>query len=131
MDPVTMGLLAGAGVGLLKGGVLDKNKEKRQRKQEAEIARYSPWTGMQAQRVQEADPLGSAMQGAMGGAMLGQGLGGMGGGGAAAAAPAGGAAATSDPGVAASLTGGQSQMGQTAPGVDPAMAQKYPWLAMR
>lgn len=75
MDPITIGLLAGAGVGLLKGGVLDRQKEQRQRKQEAEIQRWSPWTGMQAQRVQEADPLGAAMQGGMTGAMVGNAMG--------------------------------------------------------
>lgn len=74
MDPITMGLLGGSALGLVKGGILDADKEKRQRKQEAEIARYSPWTGMKAQAVQSADPLGSAMQGATTGGMLGSGI---------------------------------------------------------
>ena len=87
MDPITIGLLAGAGLGLVKGELIDRPKEKRQRKQEAEIARYSPWGGMQAQRVQEADPFGSMMQGGMAGGMMGSQFGG--GGGSAGAAGAG------------------------------------------
>lgn len=94
MDPITIGLLAGAGLGLGKG-MLDQEKEKRQRKQEAQIAAYSPWTGMGATRPQEADTMGAVMQGGMTGAMMGQMMG-AGGGSAgatgASAAPGGMAA---------------------------------------
>lgn len=124
MDPITIGLLAGAGMGLVKGGVLDAQKEKRQRKRDAELARFSPWTGMGPMGIQEADPLGSTMQGAMGGAMLGQGIGAASGaGGATAAGGAEGAAlTTADPAMQASLTGGQSSM--AAPGTFDAYMQQ-------
>jgi hypothetical protein len=59
-------LAIGAGAGVLKSEIVDRPKEARQRKLAAETARYSPWTGMQPQGVQEADPLGSAL--AFGGA---------------------------------------------------------------
>jgi len=47
--------------GLAKGMTVDKAKEERQRKLAAETQRLSPWTGMQAGPIQEADPLGSAI----------------------------------------------------------------------
>ncbi len=94
MDPITIGLLAGAGLGLVKGGIIDAEKEKKNRQMEAEIARYSPWGGMQAQRVQQADPFGSMMQGGMAGAMMGNAMGGSSAaGGSAGAAGAGGSSA--------------------------------------
>lgn len=74
MDPITIGLLAGGGLGLGKG-LLDQQREKKDRAAQAEIARWSPWTGMQAQPVQRADMLGSVMQGGTSGAMMGQGVG--------------------------------------------------------
>lgn len=63
-----------AGLGLVKGLTVDKAKENRQRQLAAETQRYSPWTGMQAQAIQNADPLGSAMQGGFTGFSLGQGM---------------------------------------------------------
>jgi hypothetical protein len=59
-------LAIGAGAGVLKSEVVDRPKEHRQRALQAATARYSPWTGLQPQAVQEADPLGSAL--AFGGA---------------------------------------------------------------
>lgn len=70
MGPLALAAI-GAGVGLLKSNA-DRQRADRQRAVEAEVARYSPWTGFAPQRVQEADPLGSIMQGGMTGAMLGQ-----------------------------------------------------------
>lgn len=64
----------GAGLGLLKSLAIDAPKEARQRKVAAATQRYSPWTGLQAQPVQEADPFGSALQFGATGAMLGQGI---------------------------------------------------------
>ena len=71
---LTMGLTTAMGVGK---GLSDSSKANRQRKLAAETTRYSPWTGMQAQPVQEADILGSTMQGAMTGGALGQGMAGL------------------------------------------------------
>jgi hypothetical protein len=69
-----MWLGIGAGVGLLKSQIVDRPKEERQRKLAAETQRYSPWTGLQAQQVQEADPLGNAMQFGVNSGMMGQGI---------------------------------------------------------
>jgi hypothetical protein len=68
--PITA-LAIGAGVGLLKGATVDQAREDRQRKLAGTTQRYSPWTGLAAQPVQEADPLGSAMQFGAAGAQLG------------------------------------------------------------
>ena len=61
-----------AAAGLVKGLTVDKEREDRQRKLAAETQRYSPWTHMQANPIQEADPLGSAIGFGTTGAMLGQ-----------------------------------------------------------
>lgn len=61
----------GAGAGLLKSEFIDKPKEKRQRKLAAETQRLSPWTGMEAGPVEEANPFGSALQYGTTGAMMG------------------------------------------------------------
>lgn len=65
------GALAGAIIGLGKG-YMDSKKEDKDRKIQAETTRYSPWTHMQAAAPQRADFLGSAMQGGMTGAAMGQ-----------------------------------------------------------
>jgi len=64
----------GAGVGLLKSEFVDRPRADRERRREGQIAQWSPWTGMQPNRVSEADPMGLMMQGGMTGAMLGQGM---------------------------------------------------------
>jgi hypothetical protein len=69
--PITA-LAIGAGVGLLKSQTVDKDKEKRQRALAAETQRYSPWTGLHADPIQQADPFGSALQFGATGAALGQ-----------------------------------------------------------
>ena len=71
MDPLTLALIGG-GAGLLKSELIDRPKEERQRKQAAITARWSPWTGMAPGPIQEADPFGSALQGGLAGAMIGQ-----------------------------------------------------------
>jgi len=71
MDPITIGLLAGAGLGFLKGqGDVENAKEARKR--EAEIARWSPWTGLAPQRVEPGNVMYSAMQGGLTGAQFGK-----------------------------------------------------------
>lgn len=72
MDPMTIGLLGGAGLGLAKSELVDKPQAAKARHIAAVTAQYSPWTGMQAQPIQEANPFGSAMQGGSAGAMMGQ-----------------------------------------------------------
>jgi len=60
-------------VGARKGEE-DKGREKKQRLLNSEITRYSPWTDIGQEAVQAADPTGSMMQGAISGAMMGQGM---------------------------------------------------------
>jgi hypothetical protein len=69
MDPITIGLLAGLGKSML----VDQPKEQRQRKLASQTQLYSPWTGLKAQPVQDADTFGSALQGVTAGAMYKQG----------------------------------------------------------
>jgi hypothetical protein len=71
MDPITLGLLLGAGGGLLKNFLVDKPKEERQRKLSAAQTRYSPWTGIAGGNVEEANPLGDALAYGSTGAQLG------------------------------------------------------------
>ena len=85
MDPITLAMIGG-GLGVGKY-FMDKDKEGKQRALAAETARWSPWTGMQAQMPQQADLAGPVMQGALTGAMMGQYMGG----GEAAAGTAGAA----------------------------------------
>ena len=73
MDPITIGLLAGSALGFLRGEE-GKRNEKAERKYNAQVIRYSPWTGMRPDPVQRADATGTMMQGALSGAMLGQGI---------------------------------------------------------
>ena len=71
MDPLTMAAILG-GTGLLKSIGPDKWKEDRQRKLAADTQRYSPWTGLAANEIKEADPFGSTVQGALSGFSMGQ-----------------------------------------------------------
>lgn len=71
MDPLTLALIMG-GVGLTKSFLVDQPKENRQRQLAAETQRYSPWTGLQAGPIQEADPFGSTLQGGAQGFAMGQ-----------------------------------------------------------
>jgi hypothetical protein len=70
MDPVTIGVMAG--LGLAKSELIDRPKEEEQRRRAAITARWSPWTGMAPGGIQTADPLGSAMEAGLTGAMLSQ-----------------------------------------------------------
>ena len=78
MEPMTVLALAsaiGAGLGAMQAGE-EKKAAKRARKQEAEIAKWSPWTGVAPQRVQEGPgTMGRAIQGGLSGAMFGSMLG--------------------------------------------------------
>lgn len=70
MDPITLAILLG-GAGLVKEATLGADKERRDRTLAAETQRYSPWTGLKAGGIKEADPFGSALQGGFGGFALG------------------------------------------------------------
>lgn len=71
MDPITLGLIIGGGLGFAKGqGDIESAREARKR--EAEIARWSPWTGLAPQRIDQPNVLGSAMQGALAGGQFGK-----------------------------------------------------------
>ena len=67
---MTIGVMAG--LGLAKSELIDRPREERQRRQAAITARWSPWTGMAPGGIQEADPLGTAMESGLTGAMLSQ-----------------------------------------------------------
>lgn len=67
--PILMAV--GAGLGAAKYEQ-DRRNADRQRQSESTIAAYSPWTGMQAQRVNDPDFMASTLQGASTGASLGQ-----------------------------------------------------------
>ena len=114
-------IVGGAAAGLLKSELVDKQKDARNRRMQAEIARYSPWSGMQADvsGLNKADPLGTAMQGGMAGAMLGQSMGG----GEAAAAGEGSAGAVGATQSTAAPAGGGYMGGQ----YQNYMQSKYPW----
>lgn len=68
--PLWIGLGA-AGAGLIKAETVDVPKAQRQRALAAATQRYSPWTGLKANQVQEADPFGSALQYGATGATMG------------------------------------------------------------
>jgi len=61
------GPLAGMGLGILKSELVDRPKEMRQREIAATTAALSPWTGLKAQPVQEANWQEAAMSGAAAG----------------------------------------------------------------
>lgn len=72
MLPIIAGLIAGGALGAGKYFGVDRGKEERDRKLQAATALYSPWTGMQAQPVHEADLFGDVLQGATAGGQMGQ-----------------------------------------------------------
>ncbi len=71
MDPVTLALIFG-GLGALKSQAIDKPALNRQRDLAAETQRNSPWTGLTAKPVPEADTFGTAMQFGLTGAQMGE-----------------------------------------------------------
>lgn len=61
------GPLAGMGLGILKSELIDRPKEMRQRELAATTTALSPWTGLQAGPVKEANWQEAAMSGAAAG----------------------------------------------------------------
>lgn len=78
-------MAVGAGAGLLKHELVDKPQHKRMQNAQAEITKYSPWTGMQGKILTPPSAFGSIMQGLSTGAMMSQ----MGGAGAGASGTGG------------------------------------------
>ena len=101
-------LLAAAGIGALMGALKNKDAQSReasQRKEAAEIMRWSPWSGMQAGQIQRAGSLGGdVLGGAAGGLAVGSSLG-------AGAEKA----ATADPGWTDEFGVKQSELGGLTP----------------
>lgn len=74
MDPITImaiGAAAGGGLGYFQGEE-QKRKERRDTALAAEMARWSPWTGMQPTPIGRANASGNIGQGAMTGLAMGQ-----------------------------------------------------------
>lgn len=71
MDPLTLSLIM-AGAGAAKSELIDKKQAEADRKLAAATQRLSPWTGLKADRVKEADPFGTALQFGATGAMMGE-----------------------------------------------------------
>lgn len=101
-------IAAMAALGLAKG-ISDRGKANADRRQAAEMARWSPWTGMGPNQIRQADELGSTMQGGMAGAMMGGGS--MGG--EAAAAEAGAPAAANQVPMASAANAAPAAKGVT------------------
>ena len=68
-----LGAAAGAASGIAKGKMAS-DREAKDRQLAADTQRNSPWTGMQAGPIREADVVGDVLGGTVGGAMAGQGL---------------------------------------------------------
>lgn len=58
MDPITIGMLGLGGFSMLH----NLDKEQRDRKLAAETQRYSPWTGLRANPIEQANPAGDLAQ---------------------------------------------------------------------
>lgn len=67
-------MVAAAVVGVAKSEFVDKPQADKQRKLAAATQQYSPWTGLKAQPVKEADPLGSALSFGATGAQINNGM---------------------------------------------------------
>lgn len=61
MDPLTMFAIS-TGIGLAKSKLIDEPKEAKQRELAAKTQELSPWTGLKANNIKEADPFGTALQ---------------------------------------------------------------------
>jgi len=71
-------VMVAVGGGALAGGIQANEQKKdvrRQNRAQAEITRYSPWTGMQGKMQAEPSVMGGTLQGAMMGAMAGNAMG--------------------------------------------------------
>jgi hypothetical protein len=72
MEPMTIAMLVGAGLGALKSNE-EKGIWSDQQKAEAEKSRYAPWTGQWGQNLPgPTGDMGNIMAGTMAGAAIGQ-----------------------------------------------------------
>lgn len=78
MDPMLLGALIGVGTGGLKYFLHDKPKEASERQLAADTQRYSPWTGLKAGEISDADLMGNMLGAGLSGAQFGAGVGQMG-----------------------------------------------------
>lgn len=69
-----MGLAIAAAAGLAKDQLVDKPADARKRKLAAETQRYSPWTGLKADPVNDSNTLGTMMTAGATGAQIGAGV---------------------------------------------------------
>lgn len=72
MDPILLSMLVGGGLGAGKDLLVDQPQANRMRNYQMAVARFSPWTGQQAQPVGTPSLLGNTMQGALTGGAMGQ-----------------------------------------------------------
>jgi hypothetical protein len=72
MGPMALGALLGAGVGYAKNEFIDGPRNDQWNKGQAEVTRWSPWTGITGQIHQGQSSADAALQGGMSGAMMGQ-----------------------------------------------------------
>lgn len=70
--PLLIGAGIGALAGLLKSEFVDKPREERDRELAVATQRLSPFTGLKANKIREADPAASALQFGLAGASMGQ-----------------------------------------------------------
>lgn len=124
MGPLAIGLIAGAGLGLLKNRVAAQQAAD-ERKRQAAIARYSPWTGLTPSSVQDPNLFGDLVSGTAAGGMMGQAYGSMPAASAGSAGAASGAASNQALASKMSLLGKEAASpyslmgGSAAAGMDP------------
>lgn len=69
MGPLAL-MALGAALGAAKSEFSDKPRAQRERKRDAELARWSPWTDLRPQGIHEPDLFGNVLQGGLTGAMM-------------------------------------------------------------
>lgn len=126
-----------AGLGMAKNELIDKPATAQANKARAHANKYSPWTGVREQMVNQKDTFSEGLNGGMAGFGMAGGFGGMGGAAGAAGAAKGAEAVggatsssvspTSTPSV--SLGGSQAKVGSTAANFQPLPGSMSPKVA--
>ena len=73
MDPLTLGLAGGAGIGLLRSLLMGGPQEKADAKMLAMEQRMSPYGQQIRTKIRENDPFGEMLAGGLAGGQMGQG----------------------------------------------------------